>query len=38
MEHQDVWDTLQRHLRSIFTRDTAAYAETTSDELSLYEW
>ena len=35
---QEIWDTLHRHLKSIFTRDTAAYAETTSSELSLYEW
>lgn len=35
---QDIWDTLHRHLKSIFTRDPATYAGTTSPELSLYEW
>jgi len=35
---QEIWDTVHRHLKSIFTRDTTAYGETTSQELSLYEW
>jgi len=35
---QEIWDTLHRHLKSIYSRDTAAYAETTSQELSLFEW
>lgn len=35
---QAIWDTLHRHLRSIFEQDAATYAETTSPELSLYEW
>lgn len=35
---QEIWDTLDRHIKSIFTRDTATYRETTSEELSLYEW
>lgn len=33
-----IWDTVHRHLRSIFTRDVEAYEETTADDLSLYEW
>ncbi|HKZ83809.1 MAG TPA: nuclear transport factor 2 family protein [Anaerolineae bacterium] len=37
MEEQ-IWDTLHSHLKSIFTRDTATYADTTSGDLSLYEW
>lgn len=35
---QAIWDTLHRHLKSIFEQDAATYAETTSPELSLYEW
>ena len=35
---QEIWDTLHRHLRSIFSGDAATYRDTTSDELSLYEW
>jgi hypothetical protein len=34
---QEVWDALHRHLKSIFSRDTAAYAETTSEDLSLHK-
>jgi len=29
---------LRRHLRSVQDNDTAAYHDTTSDELTLYEW
>ena len=29
---------LDRHLRTVFTRDVKAYVATTSPELSLYEW
>jgi len=36
-EHE-IWDFLDRHLRSIFTRDLEVYKATTSSELSLYEW
>ncbi len=35
---QEVWSFLDRHLRSIFTHDSVVYRETTSEELSLYEW
>lgn len=35
---QEIWDFLHRHLNSIFTRDAATYQETTSPDLSLYEW
>ena len=40
MEHneQEIWDFVQRHLRSIFTHDIDTYRETTAEELSLYEW
>jgi ketosteroid isomerase-like protein len=34
----EIWATVHRHLRSIFERDAAAYAATTAEELSLYEW
>jgi ketosteroid isomerase-like protein len=35
---QAVWDTIHRHLESIFTRDVDTYLATTSDDLGLYEW
>jgi hypothetical protein len=34
----EIWDFLHRHLRSIFTRDLETYKDSTSSELSLYEW
>lgn len=34
----EIWQTLHRHLQSIFTRDAAAYEATTAEDLSLYEW
>lgn len=37
-EEQEIWAFLDRHLRSIFTRDAAAYRATTGADLSLYEW
>jgi hypothetical protein len=35
---REVWDTLHRHLKSIFDGDAQTYAETTAADLSLYEW
>jgi hypothetical protein len=35
---QEVWDTLHRHLQSIFDKDVEMYRETTGEDLSLYEW
>lgn len=35
---QEVWDTLHRHLHSIFAQDAETYRETTGADLSLYEW
>jgi ketosteroid isomerase-like protein len=35
---QEIWDTIHRHLESIFTRDVEAYKATTAEDLSLYEW
>lgn len=35
---QEIWDFLDRHLRSVFSHDVETYRATTSDELSLYEW
>lgn len=35
---KEIWETLHRHLQSIFTKDSETYRETTSDDLSLYEW
>ena len=37
MEHE-VWETLQRHLTSIFNGDVQTYEATTGEDLSLYEW
>jgi ketosteroid isomerase-like protein len=37
MEHE-VWDVLKRHLASIFSGDVPTYEETTSEDLSLFEW
>ena len=33
-----VWAALHRHLKSIFEGDSQTYLETTSDDLSLFEW
>ena len=35
---QAIWDAVHRHLKSVFDGDAAVYAETTSPDLSLYEW
>ena len=35
---KDIWDTVHRHLQSIFSRDKATYEATTAEDLSLYEW
>ncbi len=35
---QEIWDVLHRHLDSIFAADSKTYAETTAQDLSLYEW
>lgn len=37
-DEQAIWDFLDRHLQSIFTRDVATYQATTASDLSLYEW
>jgi len=37
-QEREIWAFLDRHLRSIFSRDSAAYHATTSEDLSLYEW
>ncbi len=34
----EIWEFLHRHLASIFTKDRETYGQTTSPELSLYEW
>jgi hypothetical protein len=34
----EIWETVHRHLRSIFSQDVESYRATTSPELSLYEW
>ena len=38
VNHQPIWDTLHRHLASIFAGDAETYAATTGEDLSLYEW
>ena len=35
---EEVRDFLMKHLLSVQNNDTATYRETTSEELSLYEW
>lgn len=35
---EEIWNTLDRHLRSIFARDVETYKQTTAVDLSLYEW
>lgn len=35
---QEIWNFLHRHLQSVFARDAQTYRDTTSEELSLYEW
>jgi ketosteroid isomerase-like protein len=37
-DEQEIWDALHRHLDSIFAGDSKTYAETTAEDLSLYEW
>jgi hypothetical protein len=34
----EIWDTVHRHLQSIFARDVDTYVATTAEDLSLYEW
>ena len=34
----EVWSTLHRHLKSVFDGDSQTYVETTSEDLSLFEW
>ena len=33
-----VWDTVHRHLNSVFSGNVKTYEETTGADLSLYEW
>jgi hypothetical protein len=35
---EEVLGFLKKHLQSVQDNDTAAYHETTSDDLTLYEW
>jgi len=37
MEHE-IWETVRRHLDSVFSGDVSTYEATTSEDLSLYEW
>ncbi len=34
----EIWAFLHKHLQSVFTRDLDTYKETTSSDLSLFEW
>ncbi len=38
MTESEIWDTLHRHLASIFSGDVKTYEETTGEDLSLFEW
>ena len=35
---KEIWNTVEKHLKSIFSRNSEAYEQTTSKDLSLYEW
>ncbi len=37
-DNTEIWEFLDRHLKSIFSRDVATYEATTAADLSLYEW
>ncbi len=37
-DETDIHEFLLRHLRSVQENDTPSYHETTSDDLTLYEW
>jgi len=34
----EIWAFLHKHLQSVFTNDIETYQETTSNDLSLFEW
>ena len=38
MSESEIWATLHRHLKSVYEGDSQTYFETTSDDLSLFEW
>ena len=38
MSESEIWATLHRHLTSIYEGDSQTYFETTSDDMSLFEW
>lgn len=37
-EHAEIWEFLNRHLTAVFNGDWETYRETTSEDLSLYEY
>ena len=37
-QEREIWTFLDRHLRSIYSHDSATYRATTGEDLSLYEW
>jgi ketosteroid isomerase-like protein len=37
-DEREIWEFLDRHLRSIFTHDVETYRATTGEDLALYEW
>jgi hypothetical protein len=37
-DEREIWDFLDRHLRSIFNQDVETYRATTGADLALYEW
>lgn len=37
-QEAEIWTFLHRHLQSVFAKDVETYRETTSEDLSLYEW
>ncbi len=37
-EHLEIWQALHDHLATIFAGDSAGYAASVTEDLSLYEW
>ena len=37
-EHQEVWDALRAHLKTIYERDPHGYRQSVTEDLVIYEW
>ncbi len=38
MDHQDIWDALDKHLHTIYERDPDGYRASVTADLVIYEW